>query len=1314
MPNDIEVGYRQLLKEQQTKASDDFMNSADPYAVSTEAAPTKPSPAEQPVGKPSFMQGLTDFSAEKAGVKAAGETLVTGYQHFVNGLNQRLSGQSVLGNVSESASAAGEMILGGMTVLWALPAGIGAAIHEAVRKFTPGLNDTVALPSMPSAMLKASMGLIGMGLDPESRRLLFTADTSKMSKEDIDKRQAMVDEIYKPMTYGELIDNVASIGSSGLLGTVLSRVAGLKGKGAVSENIPRPEPLKVQDAASATPKRLWKEPTSPTEYPSKPWMTSEEMAARLGQVAEDLHGKVEGKSAVAPAKAPEQAPTASVAEPPPPDASYTTHLKSAIEIATQKAEEMLTEEAKSNPELASLTPKETTAKVDKRRGKPVSNEPLTDAETKFLTEDQGMSPEDISTMQPREARRVLIDAKMKARQPLGELAGEAEAEVQRQLKLGESGKVDIPLIARMAVGAAIGGTQGDTPEERIAYMLGGMALGGFAPRLISIFRKDPAIAPILDETNPKMPGASPPQDILSPVQRVIKTNTPPESMDAINRILRSDPDVPLTRDDLRQGHITEMKTWGRLKNMADRMIDDGESFPDGELKNTLAFARTLHDNIKATGQRIGATGAKGVEGVRVKMAQINQLAKEWNPASGEHELALAIKASGGIENIGTFTRLNYAIAESILQAWYGSVLTGKAMVKVPIGTAPMMPIALWDRSLASLKFWDDQRPPLNEVSRGAVAMFEGTLDQLKMLKNWRTAWQTLGDQAKDLGASPLDMNPRGFEALAGIAEDTGHEGLAKAFDWMNSAANLGPGSVARVHGMFKAINGRMATTWEAMEQAGREGLSGDEYKQRVRHLVNHYDELDPDALVRIKQFRDHQTFTQPFQSKLMQAIQSGPENPWFNLAYRIGVLPFARIGVRLAEIGAEYTPGLNLASANFRRQIAAGGTEASTATARLATGSAVIGSFVYLGAQGLVTGSLPKYPGSVTMEQAGRPANSFWDPISSKWRSHAGMEPMSEWISTGADLAYLLGQMDEPTAEKVMTAASVAISANVGQNRFMQPISNIVSAISEGNTDKQWEKTLDLIRKDLSGFMPAGLREVTSGLEDGEQKRVMASGKYDKPGVGNMMHQEFRQLLDGYMKDLGMSTGEPGAPPFIKTKRNMFTGDLLTNDSWPFNPYTAKPAQSAPWATEIRRLDGADLKPLPDFIGKNQQPNIGLTDKLESPGVRLLPQELDRWEILMTQEVKDGNGHLVDSLNHMVQSPLYNRQNDNMKKELLHKVMIEFRTKAETRLLKEFPELDKELKMNMGTAGIDRYVETAKQPAARLKLQQKYGPGVAP
>jgi hypothetical protein len=565
----------------------------------------------------------------------------------------------------------------------------------------------------------------------------------------------------------------------------------------------------------------------------------------------------------------------------------------------------------------------------------------------------------------------------------------------------------------------------------------------------------------------------------------------------------------------------------------------------------------------------------------------------------------------------------------------------------------------------------------------------------------------MGEQARQMGATHIEVLPRGYEALSEIAMESGHPMIAKGLDFLNQAASLAPEIMSRSDGAAKSIHGRMAINWEAMDQARAEGLRGDAYWNRVRDLVDNYDQLSSDALLRIKEHRDHMTFTRQLESELLQALQAGPSDPWLNLAYRMFALPFVRTPVRLYDVGAEYTPGINFLSAQFRREMRAGGTRRTVAEARLATGTLVIGSFMYLAQQGLITGSMPSDPAQArVMTAAGRPPQSFWDPLAQKYRSYKGIEPLTQWISTGADMAYLVGQMDELSAERLMTAASLAISNNINITQFMQAVSEFADIAKNGRTDTQWEKSLEFIRRRLTSLTPAAVREMAGAGE--ERTRTMTTPIEGQRGALPMMERELKALVDDFARGFGA-----GPSATIKTQRNMFTGDPMTNDVWPGNPFTTTPAQMAPWAAEISRLKGAGLRPLDEWIGRPQPAELGLQNQPTTPGIKLTAPQLDRLEVLMTQQVQVGGKKLTDSLNDLVTSERYQKFPDFTRQDLIQERWGMFRELAERRLMLEDKDLRDRYMFRRGESIIER-LPAARQPAARERIQRRFGPSAAP
>lgn len=1278
--SDAGANYGKLLQQRQTQAVADYAAEPDISQgpdVEGQAMQSMGSAGEPQTKKPSLVKA--GVAGVKAGAASAGESMQTGFMHTWNAVTS-LANSSPGGPEPDAVlSSAGQIALGGLTMFMAIPGAIGPAIRGAVGVYAPGLEKTNMLPGEVAGGLRAWMGLPSLLGDPELRKA-FVGDPSKTPEERMAVRKALMDEINKPMTYGEFLDLSAALVAPGLFLKGIKFRASKPGLLDPFFDRPTPEPLQVKAAvASETPK-------SPG-----PDLTPQDAASHLERVGNELHGAEPGKSEPGATSAPTEpagAPPAVPAEPAGTlksskdiameSTSHYLELRSSMDVALKRSEEVITESLSSEPKYAELVKDVVKPEV-----------PATPP---------GETP-------PAEKPAEPLAKKSRGKRP--KLTGSADVPKEPS---GETGSVEIGLLSRMALGAAIGGTQGDTPEERVAYaMIGmfGLGFGGkLAKNIIGKFREDPKISALIDDpSNPKIPI----RDVAEPLGQTTRvvTEAAGEYKGAIERLLNEDGSNPLTHEELKLAKRGEMNVWQHIKDVSDKIVA-GEDVQPGDLTQAMSLARTLHDSM--SGRRFGATGARGMEKVKVNYGEINKLAKEWSPETTDMQMATALQGLGSIEDVGLFTRLYYAVPEAITQAMYGTMLSGKAVVKNGLGNIPMVPIGILDRSLASLNVLRSERPGGLEGPMAFISVWESSLNQIRMLKDSggiKSAWAALDEQAARMGMTHVEVTAKGFDALADISQELGAPNFAKGVEFLGNIFDLGPGAMRRTDGMAKVVNGDMMIQWEAMQKAASEGhtISTPEYWDRVRDIKNDYSQLDAEALVRVTKFRDRQTFTTPFENVLMRGIQAGPNDPWLQLAYRLTIAPFVRTPVRLMEVGTEYTPGLNMLSSTARNEWFAGGSSRAVVEARLASGAIMLGSFGYLAMQGLITGNLPAYPISKTMEHAGRPIQSVWDPLAQKYRSYAGLEPLTQVISTASDIAYLVGQLPERDGQHLIAAYTLAVGNNIGADRFMQVVGELADIAKQGRTDAQWDGFVKFARQHLGGFKPGFAKEA---LQPDERTRLLQTGKYDdehKPMAP--VWRELQTLIDDYKRGLGITQGEdPSKGPFIKRDRNMFTGVPLVNDTWPYNPFTTTQSQGDPWAQEIRRLNGAGIDRLPEWIGTQAPANIGMSATPTNPGVRLQTKELDRLEVLMTQVVKDQHGTLTESMDWLVQSPRYLQQSDVGKKEWLQGLWTEFRQRAEVALLKEFPQLKNDYEQKVGAHGIER-ISPSKQPAAREQLQNR-------
>lgn len=1237
--------YKQLLRAKEDKDLNDFINSEMKSPSTKMGDPLEPPPPVKQQ-KP---------GAVATGLKVTGQQFLQGGQHFVNGLlDAAYAMEPFLGKKTQGYGS--EALLGGLTLLMAIPSGVGAGVTQAIDSYIPNMDMTIAIPgsrhigeSSPAGYIRAFLATPSLLLDPKMREALKNNPA------------AVEDMLNRPMTYKELFENIVAFGSAPFITKVASRT--------LSRAIGRltPEPLQIQDAVKGA---------APTQQPPVGF-TVNPQADVPRTPSSTIAGVNSWTDWVREASAVKE--TKGIVNPEDIAQRVDSIAQQLSKISEDYTPEALRGEKPSKPSAAEppvgSTPPEggapAAAPVEEApaEGAAPPTSPVVDlsnsinaaieAVKKSLTEStEGPPIADVGEVVPKGDRGHIVN-----------IYREVEAAMKTYMG-NQAGRIDPALLAHMAVGAVIGGTQGTTPEERLIYAFTGLVGGVLARRLTSnimgAIRSAPDASRILDPSNPVNAGLKP------PVPEYQQTNAAMDAVPAraginVQRILTNEP--PLQRADIR---AVQQMSAEAAKNVVDiaQKISDGESFEPGALKQALALARDMYTSTRKIGREVGIKNLPEREAALATKAQLDRLAKEFDPTMSEARLAEAVL---DLPDVGLGARLYYAVPDALLQAMYTGQLLGTALVRNGVAMVGTMPMTVMGKGFASMRVWRPNAPPIDSAAQGTMAALEGLYEQIRLARSW----DKLGVQAASLGPTKVEVAPRGFNALAEIASDYNFDGLASAMEFMHSMSGVAPDILARTDGMGKAWFGRVFTHWEALEQASKEGRTFDGFWDKYENLKINYDELSPEARIRVAEARDRQTANKKFQGTFMQMLQAGPQDPWLNLGYRLLVAPYVRTPLRLLELNADFTPGINKFSSNYNAAMRAGGSEAELARGQLYAGVAIMSSAAYLAAQGYLTGTAPGDPKDAkAMKDAGMPPLSWWDPLSQKYRSYAGLEPLSTVMATGVNLANGMMQMPEASFSKLLVAYGVAESQAIQQKSYLQAISQMWDVVKTGTTDATWEKAVDYIRLRLASFNPVGSAEIEK-LVDPAQRRVL---KFD---TDNTPEGVLRREV--YMLWQQATMGIPGLSSMVdaKKQRNMWTGEEIWNTTWPFNPFTQNAYNGEPFAREVQRLQGAGVEPIDQFIGgRKPAMNAGMSPVTPSPAVRLTDPQLDRLEVLMTQVVKDGHGNLVQSLNHLVQTSLYRKQPDVTKSEMLQARWAEFQSRGEAALLRE----DRNLKFKVEQA----------------------------
>ena len=1221
-------------KEQQRRAQlERFLTDEVTLEQGAPATPTTPAPTA-PERKP--------FILEAAG-KAVFESVAAGGKNLAEGI---YPGRPRASDLRSQASGVGQGLLGALQIATAPFPGLMAGVTQAIRNWTPESGETVVLPggeNSPAGYARAILGVAGLALDPATR----AADPRDVA--------AMLNA---PMTLDEFLGTLAGFAAPVAAPKLLPR--SLKGAKEVAPAAGEATPaVKPQLALPPHPKE-------PLVTPPPISMTPNEVAIELRTILEQIPkpeatpvtreaARVQGRTPLeAPLRAPEPVPTeAAVPEGP---------LKSAVER---------------------------------------------------VMEGQPERPGDLSSAMDIAVRR-------------------SEQLIAQEIKVsGEAGSVDSLLLARLALGAAAGGTQGDTPEERILNMFLGMGLSAaLSPRLargvITAYKE----SRLADETGAVNFGAFRPRPAVQASEQAFQANV--ERLAGTPELLRLTKNIHRMAQEEILARKGQPKTTGETVQAAHNLIIDNKMTPDRILSmgademltreemtaarmiahRSRGYIREVNEAFKAgtaTEQElfdafsVSAGLSRNVRVAQTRVAQAEQASAikiddTFPQAFKAQDVAHLSEAlpdgvtgkdlSAMLDTLKTdvaqehFASWSTLLPRATLEAFYFSLLSGKALIKNAIGNLVMMPLGIAVRTV---------QPYMPRLGKVGPATYPGEGAQMAMgwaegLADLARGAHRLRDWSDAYGLTPA-VKLEGLPSRAVSADTFGitAEPLATLTDYLGKGLAL-PSEVMRgTDTLSKAMNGRMQHRIESFRQAAQEGLDGEAFWDRVDALNNNPALLREPALGRIRDFADRQTFTKDFEGRIGQALSRGPADPWVNLLYRTQVLPFFRTPVRIGETALEHTPGLNLAAAHFWQEIrSADPVRVQAAQGRLLVGTALMTGFGYLALQGLVTGTRPRDPKMAALWHGENMSEkSFRFPGSTTWHSYDGFEPYTTWIATAADVVSMAKNLpDEESYLQLFIAGLLSQINNIDSKTYTGNLSEFLDVMKTPGPEGQVQKALDMFRRRIaSPLVPGALREIRSAT-DQMVRRVRPHGDYP-----NALQREFNSVLRDMQNRFPGASGrkDEAGNWIIEPVRDPLTGEIQLHESLPFVPTTARTQRENPAYIEMRRLGApVDLR-LPDYMGGAAPgAQIGLVPEKGVPGQMLTPAERDRRAVLMTQVVRDPQGRLLnEAMNETIASDQYKQYLSDGplggKVDELQRIWREFRRAAELQLRVESSELDKAL-----------------------------------
>lgn len=891
----------------------------------------------------------------------------------------------------------------------------------------------------------------------------------------------------------------------------------------------------------------------------------------------------------------------------------------------------------------------------------------------------------------------------------------AEVMARGQAFLNQSGEIKpeaLHAIARAAVGGALGLSQGDTMEERIANAVVGMGVGAAlkpsllkklvgamqnaAPREMKIAKSfDP---PTLDVTA-KGVGRRPPKEMgpvtvaseaqakdflaadptaiqvgnkaikinwseigsQEQIDDTIKTLTKlnEESIDVARRGVQHDDNrralanmLGVTEDDMlrrRRGQALNSEqtqafidVYGSAVKELDRLavaLKSGEQVENQfrmQLGRTTALTETVFGARAEAGRALRIWGQAGQEinrigGVQqqVDMLKLSGKSVEDVPADRLADMILALQDPA---QKATFLQHAMKLGNSaVLEAWMNGLLSNPVTHAANIvsnSATTFMGIA--ERAIAGTFG--------KEVARGeATAMMKGVIG------GWREALE-LGKRSFIAGESQLGFSKLETHGRAISAENLGLSGqMGKAVDWLGAVVSTPGRALMAADDFFKGLNYRAEMSGLGWRQATKEGFQGDALTKRALELAQ-----DTDFASMVKDQAENYAFYQTFNSELGRLGEGYlgfmTDHPWARV-----VTPFVRTPVNIAKYTLERTPLVNLAMNQVRSDLAAGGAKRELALAKMATGSMLFGTASTLAMGGYITGGGPKNKDLRNTKRL-----TGWQPYSFKFGdtyvSYSRLDPLGFLFGLGADIVEKGGELQNTEIDDLATAGMMALHDTFINKTYMSGLMHIVDALE--SPDRMMTKYF----QNLSGsIVPAGIANLNRQF-DPTLKEV------------NSAADAIFSRLPGFGSDM---------PP----RRNLW-GEPITLEGAigpdMVSPFYTSTKKDDPVADEILRLE-MPVKMWPKYIYGSRPTDNAFANPDPHRGVKLLPEEYDRFVQLAGDELKLGGTNIYERLDKTISSSQYARLPEMQKKTIIQQIFDKYREGAEIQTIKEFPDLQAEI-----------------------------------
>jgi hypothetical protein len=396
-----------------------------------------------------------------------------------------------------------------------------------------------------------------------------------------------------------------------------------------------------------------------------------------------------------------------------------------------------------------------------------------------------------------------------------------------------------------------------------------------------------------------------------------------------------------------------------------------------------------------------------------------------------------------------------------------------------------------------------ERAYLGEVGGELAAFRNGMRDAILMGTKtwWYGTFKNRGEYISSFGGRKIDEvegdAPLIGDAIKDIAPVTKYTGIPQVANaWQRVNESVSYGLLTASDEFYKAMAYRKSLYGQAVRQAYMEDIPRSQIPDRVDELLNNvtkemHDQGIADA--------ERLTFTNRAGSRLLNLfadalVKGGQIFPPLKI-----IVPFVRTPTALFDRTIRFSP-LAAIQSEFRERVKKGGVEGDQALAEMTTGTALLGMFMVMYANGDITGDGPGYGSGKTdmrkvWEKTGWQGASVKLPTGQYMSLERGFDPVTMPILAVASyLDKMYTERYEPDAEEIAIGSIFALAKHFKDNTYMQGVSDLMAVI-DGR--KNWTQ---YAASQTAGFVPALARDVADisrGIAgDPTTPRVPASNNF--------------------------------------------------------------------------------------------------------------------------------------------------------------------------------------------------------------------------